>query len=227
MVTGREAKRSYQVNSHLLFSQNTRSSGCAKVPTTWIYISKSNGSTTSTSVTCPPSPTPSQSTHRESRHFWNSFKQSLAKVLSYSSNGLLSHSLPIITYTEIWLKSLECLADSFLCCLNYLDLWFPHFFTAFSSVSLSVSWFLLCRWFLPFVLQWLAENEEVSMEFMHGALERDKREGVWLVTKTFLCSPVFHIWLPLSVCGIKMCASSNEWLLDLYLPGTCRFRFSF
>lgn len=34
------------------------------------------------------------------------------------------------------------------------------------------------RWFLQFVLAWLAENEEVSMEFMHAALERDKREGV-------------------------------------------------
>jgi len=50
--------------------------------------------------------------------------------------------------------------------------------TAFLSEHKKIEIYLFQRWFEPFVMQWLNENDDMSMEYLHNALEKDRQTGV-------------------------------------------------
>ena len=40
--------------------------------------------------------------------------------------------------------------------------------------------YFLPSWFEPFIMLWLEENDDQSMEYMYNAIDKDKKEGVKL-----------------------------------------------
>uniref|UniRef100_A0A8C2D3T2 Unc-13 homolog B n=1 Tax=Cyprinus carpio TaxID=7962 RepID=A0A8C2D3T2_CYPCA len=76
-------------------------------------------------------------------------------------------------------------------------------------------------WFQQFVLQWLDENEDVSMEFMHGALERDKKDGVRCFSVQFPSNSQLSVLISLSSQTIDKVLLQYSAILKKSFPSYC------
>ena len=64
-------------------------------------------------------------------------------------------------------------------------------------------------WFEPFVMQWLNENDDVSLEFLHSAYARDKKDKV-LYNIFFLDKFCYMLNSMIPIKKLKNSASSNN-----------------
>ncbi|CAF1480942.1 unnamed protein product, partial [Rotaria sordida] len=76
------------------------------------------------------------------------------------------------------------------------------------------------KWFEPFVMQWFNENDDISMEYLHNALEKDQQTGFEQISEHCLfSSSVIDVFTQLNQCRdiIKTLDLQDPIVIEKYL----------